>query len=351
MRFTTCLALFLIVLGCGTADRAPSDVGALAPEDLGTGFVPDGGDPLDAADAAPDELSLPDVAAAPDDGEPASDGGADVVPPDLGQPDPPETVTGPPGDEDGDGVPNQVDLFPKDPKKPGTVLPGKVYMHTASALFILDVKTYKINKIGDFGWPNDGVFTHEMTDIAVDRYGVIYGVAFTGLYVCDPNDASCTSIGTSSASFNALTWIPAGILDPVLDVLVGVAGSSWYRLNKSGSVFTPVYLGDYGGGYSSSGDVFSIAGVGTFATVNKLFAWDDFVVEVDPKTGKVLKEVGQLPGYTSMFGVAGWNDRVFAFDETGKILVLDIDDGKVLKEIVDTNEAWWGAGVPTVIPP
>ena len=72
-------------------------------------------------------------------------------------------------------------------------------------------------------------------------------------------------------------------------------------------------------------------------------------MQVDPLTGAVVQEVGPLPGYTKVFGLAGWNDRVFAFDSTGRIVVVDIDDGKVLKEIAATGEAWWGAGVPTVI--
>ncbi len=265
----------------------------------------------------------------------------------------PETVTFPdvppdPLDQDNDSIPDAFDPFPNDGIRPGTGSAMSVYMHTASTLWKLDVKSHAISLIGDFEWPAwEG---GEMTDIAMDRWGVLYGVTFDDIYTCHPQTVECWKLGALPDSFNGLTMVPQGVIDPDQDVLVGISGDGgWYRLDMANGTVNATKLGSFGGPYSSSGDAYSIVGAGTYAAANKDWEWDDVLVELNPATGQVIKEVGPLSGYGSVFGLAGWTGKAFAFDEGGDIVILDTSTGKVLEVLQETNEQWWGAGVRTLI--
>jgi hypothetical protein len=256
--------------------------------------------------------------------------------------------TGPDGD--GDGVPDEADLFPADPSLPGTARDNVVYAHTEDELWTLSVKTYQLDFSCFFDWPADDN-PHKMTDLAIDRWGVLYGVSFKGLYTCHPTTCACSKVGDLPEGFNALTLVPRGVLDPDRDVLVGISGGGgWYRLDRDGDAFTSTQLGSYGEGYTSSGDAYAIKDVGAFATVNKGAELDDWLVEVDPATGTVLREIARLEGYRNVYGLAGWTDRAMAFDEAGSIVVLETATGAVVKELQDTPKKWWGAGVRTELP-
>ena len=249
-------------------------------------------------------------------------------------------------DSDEDGIPDDQDPLPDDGSKPVLALPNHVYAHTSGTLFKMDVKNYALSTIGPFGWPADGG-GHQMTDIAIDSYGILYGVTFDRLYVCDADTAACTYLGTLPNSFNGLTMVPPGVLDPGIDVLVGISTSgSWYRLDLDGDTVVATILGSYGGGFSSSGDAYVIEGIGAFAAVNKSGESSDYIVAVDAVDGDVVDEIGPISGYSSVFGLAGWSTRAFAFDSSGDILSIDIETAEV-QVIVTSPNSWWGAGIST----
>jgi len=190
----------------------------------------------------------------------------------------------------------------------------------------------------------------QVTDAAIDQFGVLYVVTFDNFFVCNPATAECYLLGALPESHNALTFIPPGTLDDDDDSLIGIANSgAWRYLELSGNMVNMMQLGSYGGGYTSSGDSFSISGVGTYSSVNGLGTFDDVVIEVDPLTGTALGEVGTLTGYTSTYGLAGWDGAIFAFDESGDVLLVDPNTG-TFEVINETTYAWWGAAVGTVLP-
>jgi hypothetical protein len=248
-------------------------------------------------------------------------------------------------DSDNDTVPDDADPFPNDPSKPVVAKPKLVYPHTASQLFTMDVDTYQIAGIGPF---NGTTYSGLMTDLAIDQYGVIYGVTFDDLYTCDATTATCYHLAALPQSFNGLTMVPPGVLHPYLDVLIGIANSgAWYRVTLAGSGTAQLtQIGAYGGGYTSSGDAFAIEGVGTYGAVDKAGQASDVIVSVDAKTGAVLSEIGPVTGYTALYGLAGWQGVVFGFDETGAVLSISTSTGAATL-ITQTNNAWWGAGVAT----
>jgi len=347
------LLLLLLTVACGGPKDAgdPPDAGfekeiAYNPKDAGWSVFDGQGEDA----VLSEDLATPEDAQIADDTLPLEDtpvpedtpAPADTAPvPDL----PP-----PPPDGDGDGIPDEFDPFPGDPNKPGTGSAMSVYMHTSDSLWKLDVKTYAVSKVGDFDWPGGMFSDDDMTDIAIDRYGVLYGVSFDSAYVCHPDTAECWELGGLPDSFNALTMVPEGIIEPDRDVLIGISGDGgWYRLDVNGTNINASKLGQYGGPYTSSGDAYSIVGVGTFAAANKSGAGDDYLVELDPVTGAVLAEVGVLAGYDSVWGLAGWTDKAFAFDASGDIVIVDTSTGLVTQVIEETSQAWWGAGVRTLI--
>lgn len=249
-------------------------------------------------------------------------------------------------DTDVDGVPDHSDLFPQNPNLPGVALKETVYAHTADTLFSMDVKLYQLSEIGDFQWPNDGK-THKMTDIALDAYGVLYGTSYEYLYTCHPQTAECHFVADLPDAFNALTLVPAAYMGTERDVLVGISeGGDWYRLELTDGQIVPEKLGSYGAGYSSSGDSYSIFGVGTYAAVHKAGSSSNWLVSVDPVDGSVIEDIGPITGYTGIFGLAGWTQRAFAFDKTGAVLVIKTDTAEV-QVLHTTTHKWWGAGVVT----
>jgi hypothetical protein len=191
-----------------------------------------------------------------------------------------------------------------------------------------------------------------MTDIAIDRYGVLWGVTFDRLYVCHPQTAQCFTVATLPADFNGLTMVPGALLGGGdEDVLVGISeDGGWWRLDVDGAAVTPVKLGSFGGGWGSSGDAYAIEGVGTFAAADLSAGADDALLTLDPATGQAVGQVAPLTGYSGVYGLAGWTERAFAFEEGGDILVIDIASGSV-SVLAETGKAWWGAGVRTRITP
>lgn len=255
-------------------------------------------------------------------------------------------------DGDGDGIPDTNDPFPDDGARPGLVNANTVYAHTANELFYLGIKQLEVHKVGNFRFPS-GTLDARMTDIAVDRYGVMWGIGFQDVFIVNPNTAECWRVATLPQEFNGLTLIPRGVLGTTEDVLVGVSTTGgWWRLTlvqgPSGAQVTTSLLGQYGSSWTSSGDAFSIEGVGTFASVDRNHTGTDQLVEIQPSTGLVTRVVGPLGSYDSVWGLAGWANRVYGFDEGGDIFEIELSTGNLVAKR-STNHAWWGAGVKTVL--
>ena len=106
-------------------------------------------------------------------------------------------------------------------------------------------------------------------------------------------------------------------------------------------------LGSYAN-ETSSGDAFSIEGIGTYAAVNREGVASDIIVEVNPLDPSDLQDIAVLDGYDNVFGVAGWRGELFAFDASGAVLRVDLTTNEV-SVIFSQDDAWWGAGVSSVI--
>jgi hypothetical protein len=229
-----------------------------------------------------------------------------------------------------------------------------VYGHSSDTLYRLDTKALSVTMIGPFTDAAGGGPVTDVTDIALDKDGTMYGITFGDLYRIDyKSGVRCTHLATLSTEFNGLTFVPAGTIDPTNEVLVGVAlDGGWWRVDvTSGSASAKLtQLGSYGGGLGSSGDNVGIIGDAVYATVTGLGV-DDHVIVVDPATGAMKRDVGGT-GVAGLWGVGYWGGVMYGFASDGRLYSIDLKTGKATN-IPITNApsgGWWGAGVTTSAP-
>lgn len=217
-----------------------------------------------------------------------------------------------------------------------------VFAHSADTLYRVDPDTFQIQPVGAFGWPSGA---DQMTDIALDRDGTMIGVSFDRVYAVDPDTAACTSLAELDSSFNGLSFVPrpgaAG-----QEMLLGAAqDGSVYEVDPATGATSP--RGQYGDGMGSSGDIVSVEGFGTAATVTDLWEDDDRLATVDPMTGDAT--VVGATGVIDIWGLGYWGDQVYGFAEDGRFVLIDRTTGAA-QVMADAGVAWWGAGVTTSAP-
>ena len=236
------------------------------------------------------------------------------------------------------------------------IAPGKaaVYGHSSDTLYKLDPEALKVTEVGPFSDAAGGAIS-DMTDIALDKDGVMYGVTFEAVYRIEYKSGApkCTRLASLGTMFNGLTFIPAGTLDPTKEILIGIANDGgWHRIDvpAGATSATVTKLGSYGGSLGSSGDSVGIIGDAVYSTVTGI-GFTDHVIVVDPKTGKMLKDVGDT-GVTGLYGVGYWGGTMYGFASSGSLYSIDLKTGKAT-EIPITGKpsgGWWGAGVTTAAP-
>jgi hypothetical protein len=234
---------------------------------------------------------------------------------------------------------------------PDSTLPGSkavVYAESSDTLFQLDAVTNAVTTVGAF------TGCGEVIDIALDKDSNMYATTLDGLYTIDTKSAACTLVASGTSYPNSLSFVPAGTLDPMVEALVGYVGDTYVRIDpKSGAI---TMLGSIGQSYSSSGDIVSAKGGGTYLTVKggPKGTCSDCLIQVDPSTGAFLFYWGPLDR-TNVFGLAFWGGAVYGFDTAGDIFEIKFD-GEAM-QITDlpfpgapAGLEWFGAGSTTSAP-
>ena len=227
-----------------------------------------------------------------------------------------------------------------------------VYAHSASTLFSFDPRTNTVTRIGDFAVA--GAFiTPDMTDLAVDHSGHVYTCSYDAIYSVNATTAAATQLvslsGLASGNFNGLTFIPVGVLDSTQEVLVGATSNGeFYRVDLSSGAVT--MIGQYSDGYGSSGDIVSVGGAGTFATVTRGDLDTNLLVRVDVTNGHVTP-IGTGIGFVNIYGLGYWRNRLYGFDNSGNLIDINIDTGVgTLISSTTGADSYYGAGVTTSAP-
>ncbi|HEY1957416.1 MAG TPA: hypothetical protein VGH28_17475 [Polyangiaceae bacterium] len=232
------------------------------------------------------------------------------------------------------------DVAPVDAEPPGT---SEVFAHSQDTLYRLDPKTQAVTTIGLF------TGCSSVEDIALDASSTMYATTLDGLYTVDRATAKCTLVATGTYP-NSLSFVPAGTLDANNEALVGFLGDQYVRIDQASGAMTTV--GAIGGGYTSSGDVVSVKGGGTYLTVKGgPNSCNDCLIQVDPKNGSFLLEWGPL-GHTAVFGIAFWGGSVYGFDAGGEIFKIDFQGlaMQISTVAAPPGTAFYGAGSTTVAP-
>lgn len=229
----------------------------------------------------------------------------------------------------------------------GTVVgETEVFGHSAATLYKLDPITKQVSVVGDFVDCNgEGVI-----DIALDKDGNMVGTTFGGLYAIDKTNAHCVLISSGSYP-NSLSFVPQGTVDPNTEALVGYEGSNYVRIfTDTGNV---QQIGSLGAGYTSSGDIVSVKGGGTYLTVfGGPEGCSDCIIEVDPVSGAFIKNIGAL-GHSSVYGLAYWGGAAYGFDSFGELFQIDLTNASTT--IINIpgapgNLSFYGAGSSTSAP-
>jgi hypothetical protein len=170
-----------------------------------------------------------------------------------------------------------------------------VYAHSPDTLYKVDPVAKTMTTIAPFNGCTSVI------DLAIDANQNAWVTTFDGVYTLDLTTAVCTLIASGSYP-NSLSFVPAGTLDPSVEALVGYFGSTYVRIDPKSGAITNV--GSLTNGYSSSGDIVSVKGGGTFLTVNGN-GCGDCLLQVNPKTGAMIQNYGTV-NHASVFGIAYW---------------------------------------------
>ncbi|MBA3463060.1 MAG: hypothetical protein H0T46_24095 [Deltaproteobacteria bacterium] len=220
-----------------------------------------------------------------------------------------------------------------------------VYAHTASTLYKVDPDTLAITMVASFAWSNG---SDSMTDIAIDKTGLMLGVSGTSVYRIDPTTAAATRLSAGlTGQFNGLSFVPAATIGQSGDdVLVGTRNADGIVFKINPMTGQATQIGNMGG-YSSSGDLVAVTNFGTVLTAEGGIAADR-LVRLAPSSFAATA-VGSDIGYSDIFGVAFWKNKIFGFTASGQFITIDPNTG--VGTLVQSNgPAWWGAAVTTSAP-
>ena len=224
-----------------------------------------------------------------------------------------------------------------------------VYAHSSSTLYRVDPVSFEVTEVGPFQWPGS---SDTMTDIAIDKDGLMIGISYGSVYRVDPLDARCTLLSSNlQGMFNGLSFVPAGQvgMPEGEDVLVGSRNTDGviHSIDPDTGAITPV--GDMGGDWVSSGDIVSIYGFGTVATVTTPGALGaDVLARLEPGTFAATP-IGTGTGYNDLWGIGFWAGDVFGFAENGSFVLVDTTTGTATP-VESSVPRWWGAAVTTAAP-
>jgi len=239
--------------------------------------------------------------------------------------------------------------------------PAEVFGHSGTSLYRVDPDTKAVTVVGNF----EGCGATAVLDIALDTSSKMFGTSRTALYAIDIATARCTKVADAPATKelpNSLSFVPKGTLDPSAEALVGYVDDLYVRVDPTTGAITEVGKLDplRPAKVRSSGDVVSVEGGPTYLTVTSvgsdtLCKTFDCLVEVDPKTGALVKDFGPITGKVDVFGIAFWAGAVYGFNKTGSLFEVTITGSSLsVRDLVVAGApaglSFFGAGSTTSAP-
>ena len=115
-------------------------------------------------------------------------------------------------------------------------------------------------------------------------------------------------------------------------------------------------LGSYPDGWLSSGDLVSIEGLGTYATIKHAGDAHDTLAHITFGTSSsTIRVIGPIvegsTDYTMIFGLGYWGRALYGFSDAGELIEINRDTGagRLVSDSTGADQ-FWGAGVTTRAP-
>jgi hypothetical protein len=239
---------------------------------------------------------------------------------------------------------------------------SEVYAHSGTQLYRIDTADLDVLPVGPFG---SALGSASMTDIAVDKDRHMIGISLGKIFSIDPDTGAATMLAEFPADgggFTSLSFVPLDATDPdsAERLIAADDQGAVFEIDPETGVATEI--GSYGETADgdvirSSGDIVSVRGVGTLATVTigLPFSNTDYLAWVDTTTWEATPIGGGSTGYDRIFGLGYWGGTIFGFIDdgttagTGQLVTIDAETGAATPA-TQSSFRWYGAGVTTRAP-
>lgn len=269
--------------------------------------------------------------------------------------------TGPATDDTGSGLDAGMMGFPDLgplPDTGGELARVRIFAHSNDTLYSFSPYTNTVQTIGVFHQTGGGTLPN-MLDLAVDSMGNIFTSSNASLWSVDPMTAQVTEVAAfdvTGEAFNALTFLARGELHADREALVGATNAgNYYEIDPTTAHAS--FLGQYPNGWLSSGDIVSVEGLGTYATVKQSGDTHDTLVQItfSASGSSSMRVIGPIveggTEYRQIFGLGYWGLNVYGFSNAGQLIEINRDTGAGhLATTMTGASSFWGAGVTTVVP-
>jgi hypothetical protein len=232
-----------------------------------------------------------------------------------------------------------------------------IYAHSRDTLYSFNAFTNSVLTVGTFTLAT-GEVPPNMVDLAVNRDGRIFTSSSHTLYTVDEATARLTPVAdfdVTTASFFALTFVTQGEIHTDRETLVGATNEGVYYEIDPATAHTTM-LGAYPDGWLSSGDLVSVEGLGTYATIRRSGDTHDTLAHITFSGGSsTIMVLGPIvegsTEYTQIFGLGYWGRALYGFSDAGQLIEINRDSGAghLVSDSTGASQ-FWGAGVTTRAP-
>ncbi len=248
-----------------------------------------------------------------------------------------------------------------------------IYAHSRDTLYTFSAYTNTVTEIGDFRTAS-GDDAPPVLDLAVDSAGVVFISTDDSrdseamLFRVDPLTAVVTPVGEivlddPNERLFALSFLAPSESPDGTEVLVGATngvageGAAVYAVDRTDA--SAEFLGFYPDGWFSSGDIVSVDGLGTYATLRSTdasFPGDVLARILFSASGATsVIVIGPVKSATEdfrqIFGLGYWGRNLFGFSNSGQLIRINRETGAGTVVSTATGaDSFWGAGVTVDVP-
>lgn len=245
-----------------------------------------------------------------------------------------------------------------------------IYAHSEDTLFEFSPYSNTVTEIGVLRL-EDGSAAPSMLDLAVNSDGQVFMVSHTTVFLADPETARLTPAMTYREDFDpdvapifGLSFIPPDQSPSGREILIGATNSGeLYEIDLLTDRL--IRRGQYPDNWGSSGDITSVEGLGTFATLRQRDARGrpiegepDAVAEIELRLDgnasvRIIGTTRTSSGttFTALFGLGYWGRNLYGFSRDGELLQIDRETA-ITTVVTDRTGSvqFFGAGVTTKVP-